>query len=736
MNDRKSGIPLKVFHGVPLQTAAARPVDREPTFREYVDTVVGARWRILATTLAALLAGFVYVFFATPIYEADALVQVEERKNTLPGMDDLSNMFGGESPADTEIEILKSRMLAGSLVDELRLHILAEPHFLPYFGKGIARRHDSDGLAPPFLGLSSYAWGGERVAVEQLDVPKRWIGRRLTLIARSGGKYDLLDPERKPLASGETGKRLDTGGVFLLVTELVAREGTQFDVASLPRADLVEGFQRQLVASEKGKKTGVIRIALQGPDPSRVARVVDAAARAYVHQNNERKSAEAEKTLLFITGQLPQLKANVETAEAALNSYRKEQGGGLDLSLETKAALDRSAEIEKQLTQLSLQRSEIQARFTPNHPAFEALSRKASQLSAERADLEKELKKLPETQLHVARLTRDVKVASELYTLLLNKAQELRVIKSGTLGNVRILDVPEVPTRPVKPEPVKTIVLAMLMGVGLGVGLAFVRKALDRGVGDPDAIEQATGFPVVATIPHSPELRDGPASLRKSTRRVLAQVCPKDLAVEALRSLRTSLQVALASEERNNVVAISGPSPEVGKSFVSVNLAYVTADLGKRVLLVDGDLRKGTLHEYFGISRTPGLSDLIRGTASRNDVVRSTAIPNLLLIPAGTRPNNPSELLSSSPFQEILAGLRRDVDLVLVDTPPLLAVTDAALVGRLAGTNLMVLRADHHALPEIKLALRRLEQNAVMPWAIILNDVMPNLSGYYHYEYK
>jgi tyrosine-protein kinase Etk/Wzc len=529
--------------------------------------------------------------------------------------------------------------------------------------------------------------------------------------------------------------------VFLLVTELIAREGTQFDIVSLPRADLVAGFQKQLVASEKGKKTGVIRIALEGPDPSRVARVVDTVARTYVHQNIERKSAEAEKTLQFITGQLPQLKANVETAEAALNSYRKQRGGGLDLTLETKAALDRSAEIEKLLTQLSLQRSEMQGRFTPNHPAFEALSRKASQLNAERADLEKGLKKLPETQLQVVRLTRDAKVASELYVLLLNKAQELQVIKSGTLGNVRILDVPQAPTRPVKPEPVKTIVLAMLVGMALGVGLAFVRKALDRSVDDPDAIEQATGFPVVATIPHSPELRAGPASSRKSTKRVLAQVCPNDLAVEALRSLRTSLQVALAlSEARNNVVAISGPSPGVGKSFVSVNLAHVTADLGKRVLLVDADLRKGTLHEYFGIPRTPGLSDLIRGTASRDDVVRSTAIPNLALIPSGTRPANPSELLSSSPFQELLAGLRRDVDLILIDTPPLLAVTDAALVGRLAGTNLMVLRADHHALPEIKLALRRLEQNAVMPWAIILNDVMPKMSGYsryhYHYEYK
>jgi tyrosine-protein kinase Etk/Wzc len=738
MSEHKPEVPLKVFDGLSRVATASREPRHEPDLREYVDTVVGARWTILGAALAVLLAGFVYLFFAAPIYEADALVQIEERKNTIAGLEDLSDVFGRESPADTEIEILRSRMLAGSVVDQLRLDIFAAPHFLPLVGRGIARRNGSDGLARPFLGLSSYAWGGERIAVEQLDVPERWIGKTLTLVARSGGRYDLLDPERERLASGEVGKRMDSGGVYLLVTQLVAREGTRFDIGSLPRDDLVENLQTQIAASEKGKKTGVIRIALEGPDPARVARIVDAFARAYVQQNVERKSAEAEKTLQFITGQLPQLKANVENAEAALNAYRKNRGGGVDLTLETKAALDRTAEIEKMLTQLAMQRSEMQSRFTASHPVVEALSRKAAQLNAERAELEKDLRKLPETQLQAARLTGNVKVANELYVLLLNKAQELQVVKSGTIGNVRILDVPRPPRRPVKPVPTKTVIVSILLGAAVGVGLAFVRRALDQSVDDPDAIEQATGFPVVATIPHSQQLRDGPTS-RKSPRRALAAVCPEDLAVEALRSLRTSLQVAL-SEARNNVVTISGPSPEIGKTFVSLNLAHVTADVGKRVLLVDADVRKGRLHDYFGVPRTPGLSDVIRGTASRNDAVRSTATPNLLFVPAGTRPSNPSELLSSSAFQEFLASVRRDVDLILIDTPPLLAVTDAALVGRLAATNLMVLRADHHAMREIKLAVRRLEQNGVMPWAIVLNDVKPKLAGYsryhYHYEYK
>jgi tyrosine-protein kinase Etk/Wzc len=578
--------------------------------------------------------------------------------------------------------------------------------------------------------------------VEQLEVPARWSGRTLTLIAGAAGRYELLAPGGDPVATGEVGRRLEVGGVFLLVSELVAREGTRFDIASVPRADMVEGLQQQIQAAERGKKTGVIRIALQGEDPLRLAQIVDAIARTYVRQNVERKSAEAAKTLEFINSQLPQLKAGVENAEAALQEYRKTRGGGVDLTLETKSALDRAAEVEKLLTQLSMQRTEMQQRFMPGHPTVESVNRKFEALSAERAALDKQMRSLPETELHAARLTRDVKVASELYVLLLNRAQELQVFKSGTVGNVRILDVPQPPSRPVAPKAVRTLIASVMLGGALGVVLAFVRRMLDPGVDDPDAIEQATGFPVVAAIPHSSAQRNGVAAKRKARGdpAIAAAQDPNDVAVESVRSLRTSVEVAL-SEARNNVVAIVGPSPGIGKSFVAMNLAHVAAAAGKRVLLVDADMRKGHLHDWFAIAaKTPGLSDLIRGTAAPKDVIRSTSCPDLFLIPAGTRPSNPSELLSSAAMQQVAESAMRDFDLVLFDTPPLLAVTDAALVGRLSGTTLLVLRAGKHAMAEITLVTRRLEQNAVMPWAIVLNDVMPKLTGssryHYQYEYK
>jgi tyrosine-protein kinase Etk/Wzc len=211
------------------------------------------------------------------------------------------------------------------------------------------------------------------------------------------------------------------------------------------------------------------------------------------------------------------------------------------------------------------------------------------------------------------------------------------------------------------------------------------------------------------------------------------------VAVESLRSLRTSLEFALVEAE-NNVIAIAGPSPGVGKSFLSLNLATVLASSGKRVLLVDGDMRKGRLHRQFGMERSPGLSDVITGASTVDAAVQPTGANDVWVLPTGRIPPNPSELLASERFRRALGELSRRFDLVLVDTAPVLAVTDAALVGRVAGMTLVVLRAGRHPLREIALAVKRLAQVGVRPHGFVLNDVT-HRSGVlgsrysYHYQY-
>ncbi len=720
--------------------------DDGPTLRSYLDTLLGSWPLIVGVLLLTLLAGAAYYFLSTPRFQTDALVQVEEKQKGIAGLEDLTDMVKTQSPADTEIEILRSRYLVGAVVDQLDLEISASPRWFPLVGRAVARFRHAAVPAPPLLGLDRFAWGGEHIEVTRLGVPREWLGKRLTLVARSGGRYDLLGPGGQLAAVGAVGQASTpapgvTRAPEIFVTALSARPGTEFRVRRAARLSAIQSLQERLSVAEKGRKTGVLRLSLEGEDPEQIARILDAAQKAYLRQNVERKSAEAEKTLAFIETQLPELKGNVEAAEAALSDYRTKKGS-VDISLEAKAALDQSVDVEKALTELRMQTDEARARFTDNHPLMQSLREKAARLQAQRNDLESRFKLLPRSELESARRLRDARVASELYVLLLNKSQELKVVKSGTIGNVRIIDTPSVPLEPVSPRPGNTAALSLLAGLFLGVAAAFVHKALDLGVEDPEVLEAELGLPVYGSVPHSAVQQ----SRGKSTRRsravpVLALTDPNDLAVEALRSLRTSLQFALA-EARNNVVAIGGPSPAIGKSFIAVNLAHVVADSGRRVLLVDADLRKGHLHGYFGGERGEGLSEVIAQGGDPARAVRATASPNLAFMGMGEVPPNPSELLSSRRYDEVMEWASRSFDVVIVDTSPILAVTDAALAARAAATSFLVLRAGQHPLREVMAAVKRLAQNGVSPHAVILNDVKPRMGGYayggygYHYHYK
>jgi tyrosine-protein kinase Etk/Wzc len=717
----------------------------EPTLADYLEVLRANRWLIAAVAGASLALGGLYLLLAPPTYRADVLIQVEEKSKGLGGIDELSTMLSEKTPAETEMEILRSRLLAGAVVDQVGLDREALPRRFPLVGGALARLRKSPGPAPALFGLSSFAWGGERIRVDRLSVGDELLEERLSLVVQEGGRYRVLDGSGRELAAGEVGLPAAGGDgdrrVELFVSELVARSGSRFVLRKVTREDAVERLQKDLRISEKGKKTGIIVVALEGYDPERITATLDAVAQTYLRQNVERKSAEAEKTLQFIESQLPLLKENLDQVESALNTY-KQQKRSVDLSLETKGALDRAVEIEKGLTELSLQQSELRQRFTESHPALVAVRQKREKLLAEKATLEQKLKGLPEAELESARLIRDVKTASELYFLLLNRAQELRVVKSGTIGNVRIVDTAVQPRKPVSPRAAPTLALCLLLGLALGVGAAFVGKALDHGVDDPDAIERATGVPVYASVPHSAtqvalvrEMR----RQRSRSRPVLADHDATDLAVEAIRSLRTALQFSLV-EARSNVIAVVGAAPGVGKSFVAVNLAHVMADAGKRVLLVDADLRRGHLHHYLGGDRERGLSELVAGGLGVEEAVRRAPGTGVDFVTSGVLPPNPSELLASERFKSVLGQLSARYDVVLLDTAPILAVTDAAVAGRLAAVSLLVLRARSHPLREIALAAKRFRQNGVPLHGVVLNDVrlgLPTASRYhYQYEYR
>ncbi len=727
----------------PVAPPAFEREGEEVSLQEYLGTLLAARWLILGVTAAALMAGLLFVKFATPIFGSDVLVQVEEKKSAIAGLEGLSDMFPGESPADTEIEILRSRSVVGAVVEQLHLDVEARPRYLPLVGAGLARGYNGREPAKPVIGLGRFAWGGERIHLDRLSVAPDLEGARLTLLAGAAGAFDLLGPDGGLILRGQVGKpafSLVPGQAELFVSELRARPGTEFRLVKRSAQEVVAGLQTGLVITEKGKKTGIIQVQLAGPDASQLVKTLDALADAYVRQNVERKSAEAEKTLAFIEGQLPQVQARLERAEQALETY-KSKHQTLDLGLEAKAVLDEEVALEKSISELQVQSAEMEQRFAEGHPAVGAMRKKLQELESQKAALDARFKGMPDTELESVRLMRDAKVAQELYVLLLNKAQEYRVAKNGTVGNVRVLDRAILPLAPVSPEPGKTLGLSLVAGLALGVAAAFVQRAFHHGVEDPELLEAATGLSVFASIPHSPvQEQMVRAGNRGEPLDVLAHRDPGDLAVESLRSLRTAVQFALMDAPAR-VIALGGPGPGIGKTFVAGNLAHVLAEAGDRVLLVDADLRNGSLHRVHNVERGPGLSEVIAGTAKLEDVVHREVAPRVDLLTQGAIPPNASALLVSPRFKDLLARLSKEYDAVVLDTPPILAVTDAAIVGRLAAVTLLVLRAGEHPMREVTAAIKRFVQGGVQPTGLVFNDVVRLGKGYgygygYHYQYE
>jgi tyrosine-protein kinase Etk/Wzc len=701
-------------------------VDPNLPLAQLVGTMLESRRLILGTTLATFALGVLYAVLATPIYRADALVQVEEKTQGIAGLEDAPPPTEPlANPADTEIEILRSRSLVGQVVKELSLDVVARPRFFPVVGAALARSHRGPDPARAPLGLSSFAWGGERIGVEHLTVPPELERARLRLVAQDDGRYTLLGPDGEELLTGVVGKAASgrAGTVSVFVSELRARPGTGFVLEKRPEPEVIEELQGNLVIGEKRRRTGIVRMELSGPDAGRLVETLDALSAGYVRQNVERRSGEAEKRLQFITSQLPAVKAQLDASEEALNRYRSTHGT-IDVPLENKAAIEESAAIEKLDTELQLQRAELAQRFTSSHPFVAALRKKQAELDSQREALNARIKSLPEAELSSLRLLRDVKVSNELYVLLLNKAQELSVVKSGTLGNVRILDPAQALAKPVHPARGRTLALSLVLGLALGVTTAFARRALVRGVEDPDAVEAATGLPVLASVPHSEaQARRGRAahgSDAEGERGVLAALDPDDLAVESVRGLRTWLEFAL-TDASGRIIAIGAPGRAAGTAFVASNLAQVLADGGRRVLLVDGDLRDGHLHQAVGLGSSPGLTDVIAG----GDLAASLhhLSDRLDLLPAGPGAPHPSEMLMSARFRELIGRAGREYELVVIATPPILAVTDAAIISRLASATLLVLRAGRHPVREVVAAQKRYAQSGVKPAGLVVNDV-------------
>lgn len=707
--------------------------------------------RIFILALPFIMGVFTYltVSLVQPTYQADALMQIEQTGKSAAGLGGLEAMMGssGVASSSTEIEILRSRKVVGDVVKNLNLTTVIQPHYFPVIGEYKARNYQGLKPADAFMGADSYAWGGELIQVDRLELEGNAQGKPLTLVAGAEGRYKLLDAAGNEVLKGTVGKAAasEDGDVSLFISRLTARKGTEFDLYKLTTASVIAGLQAGIGIIEKGRATGILQITLQGTDRERIKAIVHELTQSYMRQNVERKSEESEKMLQFVDSQIPMLKGQLDSAERALNQYREEKGT-VDLSYESQNLIGSITRIESQISELQIEEAALSSRLTADHPDIRSIRDKLRHLQGQKAELGDRLQLLPETELESMKYNRDVQVAKELYMLLLNKSQELKLAKAGTIGNARVIDTAVVGQYPVKPDKLKTTMIFMFLGLALAIVIVVFRRILNRAVYDPSNIEKELGYPVYAEIPCSEVQIEMEKRKRKNNDDKLELLAHNNVdthVIESLRSLRTSIQFAMM-EADNNIIAISGPAPNIGKSFVSANFAYIMAESGKRVLLVDGDMRKGHINNYFGLNREQGLSELITGSITLEQAVYKECLhPNLHVITSGSYPPNPSELLLTEQFKAFMQQAQQEYDLVVIDTPPILAVTDAAIIGLQAAVNFLVLRSGMHQMREIEVAIRRFEQNGVNIKGCIFNGVeMRNGSsqgkgnGYKYYAYQ
>ncbi|AXL53492.1 protein tyrosine kinase [Paraburkholderia caffeinilytica] len=764
--------------------------DEDAVMLDLLRIVIDQIWWVIGIAGCIILAAVVYSKIATPIYSADALLQVEAQTgNSTPSQVALSLMPSvGPMHTDAEIEIIKSRAVVEPVVEQFKLNFSVAPKTMPVLGKissFFARPGHPLGAA---FGMTSYAWGGEQFAVSSITVPKPLEGAQLTLRALDQGRYELSDGFGQQILTGVAGQEASGNGVTLLVKTLVARPGTEFYVTRFNQLDAVAGLSSGLQVSEKGRETGVVQLSYMGTDPHAITAITNAVAASYLKQRTDRAQEEASRMLSFLNSELPHLRDEVKKAETALSEYQS-RVGSFQPTQEAGVYLAGGLDYEKQIASLRIMRAQLLQRFTAESPEVLQVDSQIAAMMREKARFEDHFTTLPSSERNALALQRDAKVAEEIYVALLNKTQELSISRAGTIGNVHIIDEALLPLSPVRPKSALIISAGTVLGIIAGILFAFCRRTFFTGVADPEFVERRFQLPIFGSIAFSPEqarsdrqlsaaraaalpspkstptevsaqssgmarmLRSRSAAGRENKvhvgrqtvvalgktpmRPLLVKTHPYDSTVESLRGLRATLEFGLV-DAPNRIVAITSPAPSDGKSFLCANLAALIAESGKRVLLIDADLRRGRLAQYLGRSPNGGLTELLTGQVDLEVAARATGVDGLHFIATGAYPPNPSEILTSMRFGEILTRFEQEFDLVIVDTPPVLAVADAAVIAHIAGSTVLVMRSGAHTEGHVAETLKKLRRARARVVGGVMNAVplkSHNRNGTYDYAY-
>ncbi|WP_200175315.1 polysaccharide biosynthesis tyrosine autokinase [Ectothiorhodospira shaposhnikovii] len=727
-------------HSVPstLEVSPGTGNDTEDTINlsELVAFALRGKWQILGGSALGMLLGAFLSWQSLPQYQSTALLQVELKSTGLAfqlGTDFLPESLG----IPTELEIMQSRMVLGPVVRDLQLHIKADPVPAPLLGRPLAPDFPLLSLPPLDRWLRHYTGHGARVEVSRLEFDGPWPEAALILEARENGHFLMYSATtRQPLGKGQVGELVELADgeqrALVRIQDLQATPGSRYLLRRQTELGATRELRSHLTIREVGRQTGLVHLSVQAGTPTEAARIGNAIAASYQRQHVERRSEQARSTLTFLEGQIPGLRREVEQAEQVLIDFMQTEGT-TDLDRDASWVLKKLVELDTQLSELSANREELLLRLTVEHPRIQALDRQIIRLRQELQEAEQHINRLPVAQQTLLGLRRDVQAATEIYVSLLNTAQELEIAQAGIVGSVRVID-PAVPEfRPVGTHPWRILIIATLLGLMGGTGVAFMVHVAGRRVHDPDQLERDTGLPVFGVIPESQLQRQLSRSARQGKQiPPLQTVDDNEPSVEAIRSLNTGLHIAGDLQTRK-ILIMTGPSPGVGKSFLSMNLGAVMGQGGARVLVIDADIRRRSLEPYLPRGANgPGLTDYLVGGHRLEDVVQPLEHTGLDVISAGAYSTGAYSLMMSARFKTLLKEAAQRYDRVIIDTPPALLFADAATMARDGLCTLIVLKSGTHKMAEVTETIKRLKRSGACVLGSVVNQYIPTAAGNYY----
>ena len=715
-------------------------------------------WKvILFFILLGLVVGVLYSRYLNPTYRSDALIQIEEKSSGVPALgENISDLLGSEaSKAQTEAELIRSRMILEPVVNQLHLRIQLADLDVSAIDKVINDRTHTQINAPEGVSLKT-AEG--QVEIIEFNVSQAYINQPFTL-SREGNGFTLsngFDDFKGKLNQPQKFSGLD-GQIHITVNDLPA-DGHAISITKQSLQATTDALNTSLSVLEKGKQTGIIELSMTGANQQQTSMILKDIILSYIGQNQSRGSEETTKTIKFMETQIPTLKKKLEDAEGVFNEFRKKYGT-IDVAKEAELLLTENSNIDVQLNELKLKKADLTTFYTEEHPLVIQIDEQLKVLKDRKQTIDNTIAGLPELQREFLKLSQDTEINREIYLTLLKNYQQLQIAKAGQSGYARIIDLPISTYKAIAPKKLLIITLAALLGAMLGAMLVLIKNMLRNVVKDPERLEAKTGVPVVATVPRSPlltRLRQN----KKAPNRLLAYVDNNSLSYEAIKSLRTNLMFGMPVQgragQRAKVILITGESPGVGKSFISSNLTEVFAQLDKKVLIIDADMRLGELHKMFSMSQDNGLGDylsqdkthLSKDNAQASKVVASqemndlagfihaTGIDNIDFMPRGQHPRNPASLLANGSFDHLMTELNLHYDYIIIDSPPILAASDAMILSQYADKVLMVARYDKSIEGQVVYAVNQMNKANIKVDGIILNDVQQGLLSKYSYHYS